>query len=97
MGKRYRVAAAWGDHAPGDEVAAADHPGVNFSALVQGGLMEEITSRTTCPACAADKRIKKPPSFEKQETLDEHYANEHPALSPPDIDEVLNGDEKRIP
>jgi hypothetical protein len=89
--------APWANHGEGEEVSVADHPGTNFSALVLGGFLEEITPRATCPACAADKRVRKAPAFEKPETLEEHYAQEHPALSTPDFDEVLNGEQERIP
>jgi hypothetical protein len=29
------------------------------------------------------------PHFQKQETLTEHYASEHPALAAPDFEEVV--------
>jgi hypothetical protein len=90
------VAVAWADHAPGDEVSAADHPGINFPALVDGGVLEEITPRVPCPACEADRKVRKAPTFEKPETLADHYQEEHPALATPDYEGLLNGEQERI-
>lgn len=95
MPRKYRVAAPWGNHGEGDEILATDYPGINFPALVQGAILEPVSPRVTCPACQ-DAKVKRPPAFEKQDTLGEHYRLEHPALATPDIDEVLDGNQKRI-
>jgi hypothetical protein len=89
LSRRYRVVAPWAEHAPGDEVSADKHPGVAFAPLVQGGILEEITPRVPCPACEADKRVRKAPSFEKAETLADHYGEEHPALATPDFEGLV--------
>lgn len=75
----------------GNEVSTDDMPNLAVDALVAGGFLEEITPRVSCPACTEDKSVKKDdvPHFQKQETLTEHYASEHPALAAPDFEEVV--------
>lgn len=74
----------------GDEVEVGGF-NLNYDALVESGFLEEITPRVACPACDAAKSVKKDdvPHFQKQETLEEHYASEHPALSTPDFEEIV--------
>ena len=87
MSRRYRVVAPWGAHAPGEEIDAADHPGINFPALVNGAILDPVSPRVACPACTAAK-VKKVPNFEKADTFADHYATEHPALVAPDFEGV---------
>lgn len=90
MKRTYRVAqgAVVADHMEGDELSAQDLEGVNISALVEGGLLEVASEGpVTCPACA-ERKVKNPPHFKKQETLAEHYRKEHGGLVVPDIEEV---------
>lgn len=90
MGRKYRVLRDWGNLNPGDELDAADWQAMNIPAAVSGGFLEPLKVRVPCEACAADKRIKKAdvPSFEKAETMQEHYAKDHPALAAPDFEEA---------
>lgn len=90
MARRFRVLLdGWSFMKAGDEVE--NTTGYNVDALVQGGFLEEIQQSVPCPACTVDKSVKKAdvPSFQKQETLSEHYAKEHPALAPPSFEEVV--------
>jgi hypothetical protein len=77
--------------AKGDEISSVQVMPFDFPALVQAGYVEEITPKVACPACDEDKSVKKAdvPHFQKQETLTEHYASEHPALAAPDFEEVV--------
>ena len=85
------MAVSWNGLDAGSEVTANAFPGINFPALVNGAIVEPVSPRVTCPACAADKRVKgKPPAFEKPETFAEHYASEHRALVAPDFEGVLD-------
>jgi hypothetical protein len=87
LSRRYRVAEPWANHKPGDEVSAADYPGINFPALVSGAIVEPVSPRVACPACT-DAKAKKVPNFEKADTFADHYATEHPALAAPDFEGV---------
>jgi len=91
MARRYRVLMDFALGSKGDEVSGVTEMPYDFAALVQAGYLEEITPRIPCPACSEDKSVKKAdvPHFQKQETLAEHYAGEHPALAAPDFEEVV--------
>jgi hypothetical protein len=63
--------------------------GYNFPALVAAGVLErEPLAPVTCPACKEQGKPKTPPKFEAQDELDDHYADKHPALAVPDVEEV---------
>lgn len=103
MARRYRVLqpVSWAEAGTEVEVSGrmvngvnlyyADAVAINIAALVEGGFLEEITPKVPCPACTADKSVKKAdvPHFQKQETLAEHYESEHKALATPDFEEVV--------
>ena len=91
MAKQYRVNYAFSGFDEGVPVGAGELAGLNTSALVQGGFLEEKAARVACPACSEDRSVRKTdvPNFQKADTLEEHYAKEHPALAPPDWEEVV--------
>jgi len=91
MARRYRVLMDFALGSKGEEISGVTEMPYDFPALVAAGYLEEITPRVACPACTEDKSVKKDdvPHFQKQETLTEHYASEHPALAPPDFEEVV--------
>jgi hypothetical protein len=94
MAKAYQVVgpSAVAGHEAGAIVQEKDLPeGLNVDALLAGGLLAEPkgkaakkggkAEKTPCPACA--EQMKRPPKFETDEELREHYAEKHPALAAP--------------
>lgn len=74
----------------GETIKAAGHPDIQFDALVEGGhvelvkpgdadLKEEKEEPLACGACKNEGRAR-PPKFDSEEELAEHYREAHPAL-----------------
>ena len=86
--KTYRVVgpATVAGRAPGTKFKASQYTELNLAALVQGGLLEDVTKQwpRKCPACqkkgtAADKKR----TYASLLDLREHYGRKHKALAAP--------------
>jgi hypothetical protein len=94
MKRAYKVGARpVAGHEPGASITDKDLPeGVNVDALLAGGLLElddgkkgsQTTEKQTCPRCV-EEGMKRPPKFETQDELAEHYAEKHGGLVVPEI------------
>ncbi len=56
---------------------------VENGVLSEEAVKDEPAPRMTCPLCADDLEMKRPPKFESQEELEQHYADKHPAFAVP--------------
>lgn len=78
----------WAGHGAGETVEAVY--GYDYAALVWAGTLEVLELEPVyCPACSDDPAVKRVPKFSEQGEFEEHYASKHPALSPPDLAEVV--------
>lgn len=73
---------------PGDEIDLnADDSLVRLNVvagvLVEGKVQKVDAQKMTCPLCAEDLEMKRPPKFESVAELEEHYADKHPAFVVP--------------
>lgn len=83
--RSYKVGAvAFLGREPGEEIPADAFKGLNVDALVEGGIIEvSSVEKESCPACEADKNVKRVPKFENLGALRDHYFEKHRALSSP--------------
>lgn len=87
MPRTYKVLLGEFAHKKGEVIDG--NQGYNYEALVDAGILRvEPLEPVACPACTEQGTPKKPPKFETQEELEDHYADKHPALAVPDIEEV---------
>ena len=91
MKRTYKVRYAIAGHEKGASVTDADFAtGVNTQALVDGGILTVTdTASVACPACV-EQEMKRPFKAKSLEEMQEHYADKHVGLQPPD-EEDLDG------
>jgi hypothetical protein len=51
--------------------------------LVEGKAAKADAEKMTCPLCAEDLEMKRPPKFDSAGELEQHYADKHPAFVVP--------------